>query len=193
MRNLQRELEEIIHKLDYKPRLMLHACCAPCASYCIEYLKDYFTVVVVYYNPNIAPYEEYKTRLDETKRLCDYFGVEFISKNWDNEIFENKVEKLREEKEGGARCDVCFGLRLKKTLELAKEHHCEYFTTSLSISPMKNSLKLIEIGERIAQNTEINYLPSDFKKKNGYKRSVELAKELNLYRQNYCGCVYSNR
>lgn len=193
MQNLQKELENLISSLKYKPKLMLHCCCAPCSSYVVEYLKEHFEIYMLYYNPNISPYEEYEIRLLETKRLAKYFGVEFISLDWENEVFEQASVNLENVPEGSSRCNKCFELRLRKTAELANLKDCEYFTTTLSISPLKNSAKLFEIGERISKEYSVPYLPSDFKKKNGYKRSTELSKELGLYRQNYCGCRFSKR
>lgn len=193
MINLQIELEKLISKLEYKPKLMLHCCCAPCASYVCEYLKDYFEITLLYYNPNISPLEEYELRLNETERLAKYFGLDFLHLEWDNDEFEKMSVGLETAPEGSARCSKCFELRLIKTAEIAKNNNFEYFTTSLSISPMKNSKVLYEIGTKIANEFGVKYLPSDFKKKNGYKRSVELSKQLNLYRQNYCGCRFSRR
>ncbi len=187
--NLQIEMEKIIKGLNVKPRLMLHCCCAPCASYVTEYLKEHFELYLLYYNPNIAPYEEHELRKEELKRMAEHFSVKFLALGWDNDIFEEKIKGLENEPEGGSRCDICFRLRLETTAKLAKEYNCEYFTTTLSISPLKNSKKLYEIGKSISEN----YLPSDFKKKNGYKRSVEISNELGLYRQDYCGCIYSIR
>ena len=191
MRNLQAELENIINKLEYKPKLMIHACCAPCATYVIEYLKDHFEIVVLYYNPNIYPYEEYKLRENEVRKLCEYFSVGFLNDEWDNDKFNKVSQGLEDEKEGANRCVKCFELRFLRTAELAKKYNCEYFTSSLSISPLKNSQKIAEISEKIASEIGVKYLPSDFKKKNGYKRSVEISNELGLYRQNYCGCIFS--
>ncbi len=191
MRNLQKETDKIVENLICKPKLMLHSCCAPCSTYVIDYLKKHFELFVFYYNPNIAPYDEYKLRLNEIKRLCEYHEVNFLESNWDNEIFNNLAKPFANEKEGGKRCDLCFELRLRKTFEIALKYGCEYFTTTLSISPLKNSLKLTEIGENIANISDIKYLPSDFKKRDGYKKSTIMSKELSLYRQDFCGCVYS--
>ncbi len=191
MKNLQKELDFIIENLEYRPKLLLHACCAPCASYPVEYLREHFDLGVFYFNPNIESLDEYKLRGAEVKRMCDFFKVDLISKEWGNERFMQLVKGFENEKEGGSRCDLCFKLRLSETALVAKKLDFEYFTTSLSISPLKNSQKLFEIGEKLGEDTGIRYLPSDFKKKEGYKRATQISKELSLYRQNYCGCIFS--
>ncbi|MBQ8028200.1 MAG: epoxyqueuosine reductase QueH [Clostridia bacterium] len=200
MRNYQKELDSLIEKIKKEgslPTLLLHVCCAPCSSYCLEYLSKYFKITVLFYNPNIFPESEYEHRAAEVRRLISQMQfeneVEFMALDFNSQEFHLAVKGLEKEKEGGERCFVCYGLRLKKTAELAKEKGFDYFTTSLSISPLKNAEKINEIGEKIAEETGVSHLPSDFKKKNGYKRSIELSKEYQLYRQNYCGCVYSVR
>ena len=197
-RNFQKELERLIQKQEAAgivPRLLLHSCCAPCSSYVIEYLSQFFSLTVFYYNPNISREEEYKKRVQEQKRFIQEFPaknkVDFIEGDYDKDSFYSTVKGLEKCKEGGERCFKCYELRLRKTAQLAKELSFDYFTTTLSISPLKNSVKLNEIGQQLGEEFEVPYLLSDFKKKEGYKRSIQLSKEYNLYRQNYCGCIYS--
>lgn len=193
--NYQNKLDEIIKNLDYVPKLLLHSCCAPCSTRCIEYLSDYFDITILYYNPNISPEKEYNKRKEEQIR----FLKEFKSKNKLNLLdveynyndFLSKIKGLEKEPEGGIRCEKCYFLRLEKTAYLAKENNFDFFGTTLTVSPYKNSKKLNLIGELLEQKYNIKYLYSDFKKKEGYKRSIELAKKYNLYRQDYCGCIYS--
>ena len=193
--NYQLVLDETIKNLNKVPKLLLHACCAPCSSYCIEYLSNYFKLTVFYYNPNISYEEEYKKRVEEEIRFIKEFKtkypVEFIEGDYETEKFYEMAKELENCPEGGERCFKCYELRLRKTAVLAKEKHFDYFTTTLSISPLKSSVKLNEIGLKLQEEYGVPYLLSDFKKKNGYKRSIELSKEYNLYRQNFCGCVYS--
>lgn len=195
--NYQNKLEEIVNNLSYTPKLLLHSCCAPCSSRCIEYLTNYFDITVLYYNPNISPEEEYEKRKKEqirflkeykSKHKLDILDVEY---NYDD--FLNIASGLEDVPEGGERCFKCYNLRLEKTAILAKEKGFDYFGTTLTVSPYKNSQVLNQIGEELEQKYNVKYLYSDFKKDNGYKRSIELSKEYNLYRQNYCGCVYSKR
>ncbi|WP_027438399.1 epoxyqueuosine reductase QueH [Lachnospira multipara] len=197
-RNFQKELDKFIVELQKEervPTLLLHSCCAPCSSYCIEYLSNYFKLTVFYYNPNISYEEEYKKRVEEEIRFIKEFKtkypVEFIEGDYETEKFYEMAKGLENCPEGGERCFKCYELRLRKTAVLAKEKHFDYFTTTLSISPLKSSVKLNEIGLKLQEEYGVPYLLSDFKKKNGYKRSIELSKEYNLYRQNFCGCVYS--
>lgn len=199
-RNFHKELEKKAEQLKAEgivPRLLLHSCCAPCSSSCIEFLSKYFYVTVFYYNPNISESVEYKKRVDEQIRFIKEFNapykVEFIEGDYEPALFYKTVRGLEKEAEGGARCFKCYELRLRKTAELAKELKFDYFTTTLTVSPLKNSVKLNETGLKVAKETGTEYLLSDFKKKEGYKRSIELSKEYDLYRQNYCGCVYSKR
>ena len=166
--NYQVELDKIIDGLDYRPKLLMHSCCAPCSSYCITYLKDYFDITILYYNPNIEPYEEYLKRKEEQIRLCDILGVSIMDCDYDNEAFRKMVFGLENEKEGGLRCFCCYELRLRKTVELAKGF--DYFTTTLTVSPYKNSNKINEIGLKLESEYKIKYLVSDFKKKEGYKK-----------------------
>lgn len=198
MENLQKELEKIIEqnkKEGTMPSLLLHACCAPCSSYCIEYLHKYFDITLFFYNPNIFPAEEYAHRVNELKRLVTEMGlsISVLEAENDTESFYALAKGRENIREGGARCFDCYRLRLKKTAQLAKEKGFDYFTTTLSISPLKNSKKLREIGLELEGEYGVKNLPSDFKKKEGYKRSIELSKKYNLYRQNYCGCEYSVR
>lgn len=187
--NYQLELEKIINSLDSKKKLLLHSCCAPCSSYCITYLKDYFDITILYYNPNIEPISEYNKRKNEQIKLCNLFNIEVLDCDYDNDIFHEVVKGLEDIPEGGARCFKCYLLRLKKTAELASDY--DYFGTTLTISPLKNSKKINEIGIMLEKEYGVKYLLSDFKKKEGYKQSIILSKKYNLYRQNFCGCVYS--
>jgi hypothetical protein len=197
-RNYQKELDQLIYKLTQEnkvPTLLLHSCCAPCSSYVLEYLSEYFKITVLYYNPNISPETEYQYRIAEQQRLIEAmetkYPVSFISYPYSPEDFYGAVRGLEQEPEGGRRCEKCFRVRLEKTAELASREGYDFFTTTLSISPMKNAVLLNEIGEKLAEEYGVYYLCSDFKKRNGYLRSVELSKVYELYRQNYCGCVYS--
>ena len=199
-RNYQKELNGLLEKLEKEnrvPTLLLHSCCAPCSSYCLEYLSRYFKITVFYYNPNIFPQEEYQKRVAEQKRLIARlpvkYPVEFIEGTYRPEDFFSMARGLETVPEGGERCFRCYELRMRKAAEYAASHRFDYFTTTLSISPLKNAEKLNEIGLKLAEETGVPYLISDFKKKNGYKRSIELSAEYGLYRQNYCGCVYSRR
>ena len=193
---LDKELEKL-KDLAVKPKLLLHVCCAPCSSYVLEYLSNYFNITVFYYNPNISSFEEYKKRLNEEKRFVKEYPfkeeISIIDGEYDNERFEEEIKGLENEKEGGARCFKCYRLRLSKSAKYARDNNFDYFTTTLTISPYKNANKLNEIGSELEEEYGIKYLYSDFKKKNGYKRSIELSHEYNLYRQDYCGCVYSVR
>ena len=192
--NYANKLKEIIDKLDYKPKLLLHSCCAPCSSYVITYLYDYFDITILYYNPNIYPYKEYKKRKDEQVRLISNFkGVKIIDCDYDNDIYNEVIKGLENEPERGSRCTKCFYLRLDKTGEIAKKNNFEYFGTTLTVSPYKNARLLNEIGEDISKKYDIKWLYSDFKKNDGYKKSIELSKKYDLYRQDYCGCIYSKR
>ena len=174
-----------------KPTLLMHACCAPCSSACLERVKDFFDITVYYYNPNIDSEEEYRKRSDEQKKLCGILNVKFIAEEYNPEEFYSAVKGFENEPEGGERCEKCFYLRLKKTAEIAKAKGFEFFTTTLTLSPLKDAELLNMIGNEVAGETGIKFLPSDFKKRGGYQRSVELSKEYGLYRQNYCGCIFS--
>lgn len=179
------------------PSLLLHACCAPCSSACLEYLYKNFDITVFYYNPNIYPKAEFDKRLIEEKRLVSEMlpdeAVKVIEGNYNYDDFLEIANGLEEVPEGGERCFKCYRLRLEETARLAKENGFDYFCTTLSISPLKNSQKINEIGFEIAEKYGVRWLPSDFKKKEGYKRSIELSKQYNLYRQNFCGCVFSKK
>lgn len=194
-RNYQKELDEIIAGLKQPPTLLLHACCAPCSSYVLEYLSKHFLITLFFYNPNITIPEEYRRRLEEVKRLVSLLPVQnpvrLIEGEYNPQEFLVLAEGLEQEREGGSRCASCYELRLSKTAQLASEMGFDYFTTTLSISPYKNAAKLNEIGERLAATYGVKHLPSDFKKRGGYKRSVELSAQYGLYRQNFCGCIYS--
>lgn len=225
VRNYQKELDKIIEDLSVRraadvregaamqmPKLLLHACCAPCSSYCLEYLRTYFDLTVFYYNPNITEDVEYRKRVAEEKRLiemmnsqaCDISGqqaeeessgqsakIKMMEGDYNPSSFYEISKGLEQCPEGGERCFRCYELRLRESARVAGKLHFDYFTTTLTISPLKNAAKLNEIGERLGEEYGVAYLPSDFKKRNGYKRSIELSKEYHLYRQDYCGCVYS--
>ena len=199
-RNYQKELDKILENIKAegrRPTLLLHACCAPCSSYTLEYLSEYFDITVFYYNPNISPKEEYDKRVVELNRLVSEMPlsgpVRVVPGRYDPQEFYDIARGLENVPEGGERCFKCYELRLRESAKIAAELKSDFFCTTLSISPYKNAEKLNEIGEIIAAETGISYLTSDFKKRNGYKRSIELSAEYNLYRQDYCGCVYSRR
>ena len=199
-RNYQKELEAVLAELREKetvPRLLLHSCCAPCSSYVLEYLTEWFEIEDFFYNPNIAPEEEYLFREEELVRLTKEMPlkhpVHFIKGRYDPERFFDSARGLENEPEGGARCVKCFTLRLEEAAREAADRQCEFFTTTLTISPLKNADIINRIGEETAARFGVAYLPSDFKKRDGYKRSLELSREYGLYRQNYCGCVFSKR
>ncbi len=195
--NYQKELDTIVAQLNpaAPPRLLLHACCAPCSSYTLEYLSDYFDITVDYYNPNISPEAEFEKRFDELQRLTEAMPVKnpvTLTKGaYDYSAFEAIAKGLEEVPEGGERCFRCYRLRLAHTAKLAKENGFDYFCTTLSISPLKNAQKINEIGAALGEQYGVKWLPSDFKKREGYKRSIELSRAYHLYRQNYCGCIYS--
>lgn len=195
-RNYQKELDRLIASLKgRRPTLLLHACCAPCSSYVLEYLSQFFEITLFYYNPNIAPESEYRYRVSELKRLVAEMlpesGVTVLEGNYDPERFLSAVKGLEQEPEGGKRCMVCYRLRLEESAKIARELGCEYFTTTLSISPLKNAQALNDIGAELAPIYQTKYLHSDFKKREGYKRSIQLSAEYGLYRQDYCGCAFS--
>ena len=191
--------EKIIKSLDENdpPRLLLHSCCAPCSSAVLEYLSEFFAITIFYYNPNIYPEEEFLHRISEQKRLIGELPcknpVDFIERGWQQERFYETVKGLEHIPEGGERCFACYRLRLEETAKLAAEQGYDFFTTTLSVSPYKNAGKLNEIGEELGEKYGVKHLPSDFKKKDGYKRSIELSQKYGLYRQNYCGCVFSQQ
>lgn len=204
--NYQKALEKIIEYTQDReeaacgmpPRLFLHSCCAPCSSYVLEYLCPHFGITVFYYNPNISASEEYRRRVEEQKRLIRAYNAEgrgypigIREGDYRPEEFFAMAKGYEDCPEGGERCVRCFGMRLRKTARLAAEGQYDYFATTLTISPLKNAAKINEIGEGLAKEYGVKWLPSDFKKKNGYKRSVELSAEYGLYRQDYCGCAFS--
>lgn len=203
--NYQLELDKLIKELQSKqtdaaypvPRLLLHSCCAPCSSYVLEYLSQYFAITVLYYNPNIFPEEEYQKRVAEQQRLIAELPakhpITFMEGRYQPEEFFAVAKGLENAPEGGERCLKCFRLRLEEAAKLAAEGGYDYFTTTLSISPLKNAQALNEIGQEVAEIYKVPHLPSDFKKRGGYRRSIELSREYELYRQNFCGCVYSMR
>lgn len=199
-RNYQKELEKVICNLEREnrvPTLLLHSCCAPCSSYVLEYLSNYFAITVFYYNPNIFPEEEFQKRILEQKMLIEKIPAKhkilFVAGDYDSDKFYEMAKGMEKLPEGGERCFRCYELRLRESADLAKKGGFDYFTTTLSISPLKNASKLNEIGEKLAEEYGVSYLCSDFKKKDGYKRSTELSKEYGLYRQDYCGCIYSKQ
>lgn len=196
--NYQLKMEEIIQKNSKAgkvPSLLLHSCCAPCSSYCLEVLSEYFHVTVFYYNPNIYPETEYAMRVKEQQKFIQEFPVKypisFVEGAYDTERFYAMAKGMEKIPEGGERCFQCYEMRLREAAIYASKNGFDYFTTTLSISPMKNAAKLNEIGLKLEQEYPVNYLFSDFKKKNGYKRSTDISKEYQMYRQYYCGCVYS--
>lgn len=196
--NYQKELDRVIEqnqRAGIVPKLLLHVCCAPCSSYCLEYLSAYFDITVYYYNPNISIKEEYEYRLREEERflaLKDFARpVGMTESEYRPEDFFKAVKGLEQEPEGGLRCRECFRLRLEASAKKAREQGFDYFTTTLTISPLKNAALLNDIGAQAGKAYGVPWLYSDFKKKEGYKRSIELSREFDLYRQNYCGCVFS--
>ena len=214
--NYSRQTQNIIDRIEKEqdgkaaPRLLLHSCCAPCSSHCMEYLREHFALTVFYYNPNITVSEEYEKRLAEEKRLIaaynrqveeqDFAGmhstsrakkIDILEAPYDPDRWFGAVEGLEDCPEGGERCTVCFEIRLRRTAEEAAAGGFDYFTTTLTISPLKDAQRLNAIGLRMAEEYGVTWLPSDFKKKDGYKRSIELSRDFGLYRQNYCGCVFS--
>lgn len=193
--NYQRKLEILINNLSGTPRLLLHCCCAPCSSYVLEYLSRFFEITCLFYNPNISPAEEYEKRAEELRRLISEQPhknpVSIIVEKYNPQDFFAAVKGYEHIKEGGERCFRCYRLRLEMAAKYAKEYNFDYFCSTLSISPLKNARKLNDIGEELSEIYKISHLPNDFKKKGGYKRSIELSAEYDLYRQNYCGCVFS--
>ena len=194
--NYQKETDSVIESLNGTvPTLLLHSCCAPCSSYTLEYLSRYFSITVFYFNPNISPKAEFDKRFAEQKRLIETLPSEnkisLICGDYNYDEFLNIARGYESVPEGGERCFRCYRMRLEKTAELAKQNGFDYFCTTLSISPLKNSQKINEIGFDVAEKYGVKWLPSDFKKREGYKRSIELSREYDLYRQNFCGCVFS--
>lgn len=212
-RNYAKELEKKIEEFEKRkerPKLLLHACCAPCSSYCLEYLREFFDVTVFFYNPNITDTAEYHKRVEEEKRLIEEYNrqvekrffedmhstesaglIDIIEGDYDPNDFYRAAKGYESCPEGGERCRKCFELRLSETARIAREGGFDYFTTTLTISPLKNADVLNEVGEASAARENVTFLPSDFKKKNGYKRSIELSRKFDLYRQDFCGCSFS--
>ena len=198
--NAQKDMDSLLARLEAEhrvPRLLMHACCAPCSSYVLEYLSQYFHIIVLYYNPNITDKAEYDYRLSEEGRLISElpakYPIELVAGDYEPEKYLSAVKGLENEPERGKRCEVCFELRLREAAEYCKKLGADHFATTLTLSPLKNAEKINEIGEKIAAEYGVSYLPSDFKKKNGFKRSIELSREYGLYRQNYCGCPFSRK
>lgn len=198
--NYQKLLDEQLHTVSLfsqKPTLLLHACCAPCSSYVLEYLSNYFNITLYFYNPNIAPFEEYQFRANELIRLVSEMNlsdqVKIIIPEYTPDEFTKIAVGKEEQPERGLRCTDCYFLRLQKSFEYAETNHFDFFSTTLSISPHKDAVRLNNIGLKLSENSSVQWLYSDFKKKNGYKRSIELSEKYNLYRQNYCGCIYSKK
>ncbi len=194
--NYDIKMEEEINKISESlPTLLLHACCAPCSSSCIERLSKYFKITIFYYNPNITDKEEYKKRLEEVKKFIKKFKteneVEVIGGRYNPDEFFEIAKGLENEPERGARCYKCYNLRLEESAKYASDNNYDYFATTLTLSPYKKADWINKIGEELDKKYKSKYLYSDFKKKNGYKRSIELSNEYGLYRQNYCGCIYS--
>ncbi len=195
--NYDSEMDKIINSLVGRPKLLLHSCCAPCSSAVISRLSDFFFVTVYYYNPNIDTNEEYEKRKKEQIRFINEFStknkVEFLDCDYDSDTYLERIKGFENEPERGARCPICFRLRLEKTAQKAKELGFDYFGTTLTVSPYKNSEQLNKIGLELEKEYDIKFLVSDFKKKEGYKKSIEYSKEYNLYRQDYCGCKFSKK
>ena len=195
--NYQQILDNILASLDKNKHynLLLHSCCGPCSSYVIEYLSNYFDITVFYYNPNIAPIDEYLKRKNEQLKLINEIKTKnkvcFLDCDYEGNKFDEIAKGLESEPERGKRCSKCYFLRLEKVAQVAKENNFDFFGTTLTVSPYKDSERINNMGRLLESKYKISYLFSDFKKKNGYKRSIELAKQYNLYRQDYCGCIYS--
>lgn len=199
-RNYRKELDAVLDEIKntgIKKKLLLHSCCAPCSSYTLLLLAEYFDITDLYYNPNIYPEAEYEKRVSEQERFIKDvnkefgYNISFIEGRYEPSEFFEKVKGLENVKEGGERCFVCYEMRMREAAEYAKKMEMDYFTTTLSISPLKNAEKINEIGEKLAAEYGVLHLPSDFKKRDGYKKSIELSSKYDLYRQNYCGCVFS--
>jgi len=197
-RNYQRELERIILRQgESRPRLLLHCCCGPCSSSVLEYLSQYFDITILWYNPNIYPQSEFEKRFQTLEQLIGQMGladrVQVLTQPWRSEDYYRQVRGLENEPEGGLRCAECFRLRLKETARLAKQEGYDYFCTTLSLSRHKDAVLINSIGEELAEAVGISWLPSDFKKRDGENRSIELCEKYGVYRQLYCGCEFSLR
>ena len=191
--NYQKELDAVVARLTDKPRLLLQSCCGPCSTYVLSYLKQYFDITLLYYNPNIQPRAEYDLRLENQRKvLAAMPEVQILECAYDGEAYNAAVRGLDGEPEGGARCTVCFRLRLEETARLAAEGKFDYFCTTLTVSPHKDAARINTIGRALGEQYGVAWLPSDFKKREGYKQSITLSGALDLYPQDYCGCLYSN-
>ena len=197
--NYSNKCEQILNEIKEKKRLLLDSCCGRCSSYVITYLTNYFDITVLYYNPNISPYEAYIKRKNEQIKIIELLNsksknnIDIMDCDYDNNLYEEKIKGLEMEPERGKRCEICYKLRIEKTANIAKENNYDYFCTTLSVSPYKNANLINKIGEEMEQKYKIKWLYSDFKKKDGYKKSIMLSQKYNLYRQNYCGCIYSKK
>lgn len=195
--NFSIKCENILENITERKKILLHSCCAPCSSYVISYLTKYFDITILYYNPNIYPYEEYLKRKNEQKKLIKEIkkinNIDILDCDYDNELYNEMIKGLEKEPEKGNRCTICYKMRIEKTAIIAKENNYDYFCTTLSVSPYKNSNLINKIGIELEEKYGVKWLFSDFKKKDGYKQSIELSKQYNLYRQNYCGCIYSKQ
>ena len=195
--NYSSKCEDILNSLSSKKTLLLHSCCGPCSSYVISYLSNYFNITILYYNPNISPFEEYLKRKEEQIKVINELNrdlntnINILDCDYDNNLYNELIKGLENEPERGSRCKICYRLRMEKTASTAKDKNYDYFCTTLSVSPYKNATWINEIGEELSNKYKVKWLYSDFKKKDGYKRSIELSKKYNLYRQDYCGCIYS--
>ena len=198
-KNYYIEFEKVIREIDLEnpPSLLLHSCCGPCSTSVLELLSDYFKVTLLYYNPNIYPREEYYKRLEEQKKVLEKvngrFEIKFLEGRYDPAEYFDAVKGVEQLPEGSQRCFNCYELRLKEAAQFAKDLNMDYFATTLSVSPYKNAQIINELGEKIANEYGVKHLSNDFKKKDGYKKSVELSKKWNIYRQDYCGCPFSKR
>lgn len=192
--NYQRETDKITAALDgEKPRLLLHSCCGPCSSYVLEYLTQFFDITLLFYGPNIQPREEYEKRLEHQRKVLEHIPVKIMECDYDGEAFDAAAAGLEDEPEGGARCTECFRLRIERTAALAAENGFDWYCTTLSVSPHKDAQRINALGREYGEKYGVNWLPSDFKKRGGYQRSIALSREMGLYRQEYCGCAYSLR
>ena len=196
--NYQREMEQVLQQLaaqEQRPRLLLHACCAPCSSATLERLAEHFELTILYYNPNIDPPAEYHRREAELERFVEEAGYRFpvVELPYEPREFYDAVKGLEQEPEKGARCTICYRLRLEQTARYAAEHGFDWFCTTLSISPLKDPVRINDLGAQLGAQYGVRFLPSEFRKKDGYKRSLQLSAEYGLYRQEYCGCVFSRR
>ena len=191
-KNFQIETDKITAALgERKPTLLLHSCCGPCSSYVLEYLTQFFDITLLFYGPNIQPREEYELRLEHQRKVIEHIPVKIMECDYDGEDFGRAVVGLESEPEGGARCTECFRLRIERTAALAAKHGFEWYCTTLSVSPHKDAQRINALGYELGERYGVKWLPSDFKKRGGYQRSIVLSKEMGLYRQEYCGCAYS--